>query len=341
MMADIPVDATNRQILFAAIPNGMPKVSDFEQVTVPVPRPKEGQFLVRHLFIGLSPSARLRMAGPSAYSSGFTLGKTVQGQAVGMIVSSQHPEYAVGEYVVVNGGWQDYSLSSGRDVVRIDPAVAPVSTALGMFGTSGMTAYVGLLDIGQPKAGDTVVISAASGSVGSMVGQIARIQGCRVVGIAGGAEKCAYVINELGFDACVDHRGKDFPSALAGACPSGVDISFENVGGAVRDAVWPLLNEFARVVLCGMIAEYQNVESAPGPNWYPILTRRLTIKGFLLRDHAERRDVFTRTVGRWYQEGKLRYREDITVGLDQTPQAFIRLLQGNNFGKSIVRLTNE
>jgi NADPH-dependent curcumin reductase CurA len=331
----------NRQILFHAIPQGMPREEDFALVEVPVPRPVEGQFLVRHLYIGLSPSARLRMAGDSSYSTGMPLGKPVQGQTVGVVEISLHPDFAVGDHVVVNGGWQDYSLSSGRTAIRIDPLLAPVSTALGLLGTSGMTAFVGLLDIGKPEAGETVVVSAASGSVGSVVGQIARTQGCRVVGIAGGSEKCAYVTDELGFDACVDHKLPDVSRRLAEVCPKGVDVSFENVGGAVRDAVWPLMNDFGRVVLCGLIAEYQDQGGLAGPNWFPILTRRLIVRGFLLRDHLDRRDDFMRAMAQWHREGAVRYREDVTVGLANAPAAFRRLLQGQNFGKAVVQVSGD
>lgn len=341
-MIDSARSATvNRQIWLSAVPNGMPRPGDFALAAAPIPEPEEGQFLVRHLFIGLSPSARLRMAGDSGYAAGMPLGKPVQGQAVGVVQSSRHPAYAVGDHVLVNGGWQEYSISSGRSAVRVDPAQAPVSAALGLLGTSGMTGFVGLLDIGKPEPGETVVVSAASGSVGSVVGQIARINGCRVVGIAGGPEKCAYVTGELGFDACVDHTAPDLPARLAAACPTGIDISFENVGGEVRDAIWPLLNDFGRVVLCGMIAEYQDAGHRQGPNWFPILTRRLTIRGFLLRDHAERREAFMHAVSDWYRQGLLRYREDVTVGLENAPVAFIRLLQGRNFGKAVVKLSDD
>lgn len=330
----------NRQILFSAIPQGLPVPSDFSLVETPAPKPAEGQILVRHLFLGLSPSARLRMAGDSDYSAGMPLGKPFQGQVLGIVEESRNPDFAIGDYLLVNGGWQEFSVTSGKSAIRIDPALGPVSTALGLLGTSGMTAYVGLLDIGQPKPGETVVVSAASGSVGSVVGQIAKLHGCRVVGIAGGPEKCAYAVDTLGFDACLDHRLPDLPQRLADATPSGIDVSFENVGGAVRDAVWPLLNDFGRVVLCGMIADYQNVEGLKGPDWFPILMHRLTVRGFLLRDHADRRGEFLRTVSTWYREGKIQYREDIAQGLENAPSAFIRLLRGENFGKAIVRISD-
>ena len=340
-MADMTGRArVNRQILFSAIPRGFPVPDDFTLVEAAVPEPAEGQILVRHLFLGLSPSARLRMAGDSDYSAGMPLGKPFQGQALGIVEESRNPDFAVGQYLLVNGGWQDFSVTSGKSATRVDPALGPVSTALGLLGTSGMTAYVGLLDIGQPKPGETLVVSAASGSVGAVVGQIAKLHGCRVVGIAGGPDKCAYAVNTLGFDACLDHRQPDLPGRLAGATPKGIDISFENVGGAVRDAVWPLLNDFGRVVLCGLIADYQDTQGLTGPDWFPILMHRLTVRGFLLRDHAHRRDDFLKTVSKWYRDGQLQYREDITDGLENAPAAFIRLLRGENFGKAIVSISD-
>lgn len=339
-MREVGSERVNRQILFSAIPRGLPVPDDFSLVEAAVPEPAEGQILVRHLFLGLSPSARLRMAGDSDYSAGMPLGKPFQGQALGIVEESRNPDFAIGDYLLVNGGWQEFSVTSGRGATRVDPALGPISTALGLLGTSGMTAFVGLLDIGQPKAGETVVVSAASGSVGSVVGQIAKIQGCRVVGIAGGPEKCGYAVDTLGFDACLDHRLPDLPGRLAAAAPGGIDVSFENVGGAVRDAVWPLLNDFGRVVLCGMIADYQNTEGLAGPDWFPILMHRLTVRGFLLRDHADRRDDFLKTVSDWYREGRIHYREDITEGLKNAPAAFIRLLRGENFGKAIVRISD-
>jgi NADPH-dependent curcumin reductase CurA len=330
----------NRQIIFASVPNGMPNKSNFDIVRSSVPEPGEGQIRVRHLYLGLSPSARLRMSGDSDYSSGMPIGKPVQGQAIGVVDATKNSNFAVGDFIVCNGGWQDFSITSGRSAVPIDRALGPLTSAIGVLGTSGMTAYVGLMDIGQPVAGETVVVSAASGSVGSLVAQIAKLQGCRVVGITGGAEKCAYLTEELGLDASVDHRAPDFPERLAAACPGGIDVSFENVGGRLRDAVWPLLNDFGRVVLCGMIANYQDTQGLKGPDWFPILNHRLTVRGFLLRDHSNRRDDFLATVSHWLKEGKIQYREDITHGLENAPDAFIRLLSGENFGKSIVRVAD-
>jgi NADPH-dependent curcumin reductase CurA len=220
---------------------------------------------------------------------------------------------------------------------KLDPAAAPVSTALGVLGMPGMTAYVGLLEIGQPKPGETVVVAAASGAVGSVVGQIAKIRGCRAVGIAGGAEKCRFVAGELGFDACVDHRAPDFASRLEAACPKGIDVYFENVGGVVQQTVWPLLNDFARVPVCGLIAQYNATTAAPGPDMVSVLRKRLLLRGFIVSDFAARQADFLRDAGEWLRTGRLKYREDIVDGLEKAPAAFLGLLQGRNFGKMLVR----
>jgi NADPH-dependent curcumin reductase CurA len=219
--------------------------------------------------------------------------------------------------------------------------LAPVSTALGVFGMPGHTAYVGLLDIGQPKPGETVVVSSAAGAVGSLVGQIAKIKGCRVVGIAGGAIKCRYVVEELGFDAGIDYRAADFAAALARACPNGVDIDFENVGGAVLQAIWPLLNDFARVVVCGLVAHYNDPTPAPSADFRAVLTKRLTVRGFIIIDHNARFGDFLRDVSAWQRDGRIKYREDIVDGLEHAPEAFLGLLQGHNFGKLIVRVAQQ
>ena len=221
---------------------------------------------------------------------------------------------------------------------KLDPAAAPVSTALGVLGMPGMTAYVGLLEIGRPKPGETVVVAAASGAVGSVVGQIAKIKGCRAVGIAGGADKCRFVTGELGFDACVDHRAPDFAERLDAACPNGIDVYFENVGGAVQQTVWPLLNDFARIPVCGLIAQYNATAAVPGPDMITVLRKRLLVRGFIVSDFATKQADFLRDVGEWVRSGRLKYREDIVDGLENAPASFLGLLQGRNFGKMLVRV---
>lgn len=330
----------NRQIVLASRPVDLPNDLNLILRHAVMPEPEPGQFQIRHIYIGLSPSARIRMAGDSDYGKGMPLGEVVTGQTIGVVTKSRNDEFREGDFVVTNGGWQEYSLSSGRTAVRIDPAKISPQDALGLLGTSGMTAYVGLTGFGQPSESKTLLVSAASGSVGSVVGQIGRIMGCRVVGITGGADKCRYLTDELGFDQAVDHRGANFASALASACPDGVDIYFENVGGAVRDAVWPLMAEFGRVVLCGMVAEYGRINDSRGPSWFPILTKRLTVSGFLLRDHLGRADEFRAAATEWIAQGRLKMRYDVAEGIAEVPAAFSRLLQGKNFGKAIVKVGN-
>jgi NADPH-dependent curcumin reductase CurA len=260
------------------------------------------------------------------------------GGTVGEIVTSRNAKFAVGDIVTGFGGWQDYALSHGAGLRKLDPAAAPVTTALGVLGMPGMTAYVGLLEIGRPKPGETVVVAAASGAVGSVVGQIAKIKGCRAVGIAGGSDKCRYVVEELGFDACIDHRAADFARQLQAACPDGIDVYFENVGGAVQQAVWPLLNDFARVPVCGLVAQYNAATPMPGPDMSSVLRKRLTLRGFIVWDFAAKQADFLGDAGEWVRTGRLKYREDVVEGLEKAPAAFLGLLQGKNFGKLLVKV---
>ena len=257
----------NRQIRLASRPRGAPTQANFEIVETPMPEPGEGEVLTRTLFLSLDPYMRGRMNETKSYSAPVPIGGVMVGQTVGEVVISRDPGFAAGDIVAGFGNWQDYAAIPAKTLRKLSPALAPVSTALGVFGMPGHTAYVGLLDIGQPKPGETVVVSSAAGAVGSLVGQIAKIQGCRVVGIAGGAIKCRYVVEELGFDAGIDYRAADFAAALARACPNGVDIDFENVGGAVLQAIWPLLNDFARVVVCGLVAHYNDPTPAPSADF--------------------------------------------------------------------------
>ena len=283
---------------------------------------------------------RGRMSDAKSYATPVALGNVMEGQTIGQVVVSRHSGLAAGDLVLGQGNWQEYASIPGKTLRKLDPALTPGSTALGVLGMPGLTAYVGLLDIGQPRSGETVVVSAASGAVGSIVGQIAKIKGCRVVGIAGGSAKCRYVVDELGFEAGIDHRSPDFSESLTKACPGGVDIYFENVGGAVQRAVWPLLNNFARVPICGLIAQYNETRPAPGPGLRSVLSKRLTVRGFIVLDHEERSAEFAREVGGWVREGRVKYREDIVEGLENAPEAFLGLLQGRNFGKLIVRVAS-
>jgi NADPH-dependent curcumin reductase CurA len=267
------------------------------------------------------------------------------GGTVGEVVESRAPNFARGDIVLAYGGWQQYFVAKAGATpgpfgpLKLDPKIAPVSTALGVLGMPGMTAYVGLYDLGQPKAGETVVVSAAAGAVGSAVGQLAKIRGCRAVGIAGSQDKCDYVVKELGFDACVSYRSSDLFAALKDACPKGIDVYFDNVGGDVLKTVLRLVNPFARIPLCGIISQYNATELPPGPNMGPVLVNRVTIRGFIVSDHVDRLPAFLGDCARWVKEGRLKYREDIVEGLERAPEAFIGLLRGKNLGKMLVKVS--
>jgi NADPH-dependent curcumin reductase CurA len=328
----------NRQILLKSRPEGAPGLDNFQLTQQPIPEPGEGEVLMRNLYLSLDPYMRGRMSAAKSYAKPAAVGQPMVGGTVGEIVKSRNPQYPVGDIVLGYGGWQDYALSNGAGLRKLDPAASPVSTALGVLGMPGMTAYVGLTEIGQPKPGESVVVAAASGAVGSVVGQIAKIKGCRAVGIAGGAEKCRFVVDALGFDACVDHRAPDLAKQLAAACPAGIDVYFENVGGAVQQAVWPLLNDFARIPVCGLIAQYNATTPMPGPDMFSVLRKRLLLRGFIYSDFAAKLGDFLRDVGEWVRTGRLKYREDIVEGLENAPAAFLGLLQGKNFGKMLVKM---
>ena len=335
---------TNRKIVLASRPEGAPKASNFRLEQSPPPEPRDGQVLLRTLWLSLDPYMRGRMSAARSYAKPVEVGEPMVGGTVNEVVASKHPDFKPGDVVLGYAGWQDYAVSDGAGLRKLDARRAPVSTALGVLGMPGMTAYAGLLTIGQPKGGETVAVAAATGPVGSLVGQIAKIKGCRAVGIAGGQDKCRYLVDQFGFDAAVDHRSKNFPDELRQACPKGIDVYFENVGGAVWDAVSPLLNDFARIPVCGLIAQYNMTELPGGPDRTPqlfrqVLTKRLTIRGFIVRDFADQAEAFGRDVSAWLQQGKIKYKEDVVEGLENAPQAFLGLLQGKNFGKLLVRVS--
>jgi NADPH-dependent curcumin reductase len=330
--------AINRQILLKSRPDGAPGLDNFELVQRPVPQPGAGEVLMRNRYLSLDPYMRGRMSAAKSYAKPVELGEPMVGRTVGEIVASRNAKFVAGDTVLGYGGWQDYAISSGVGLRKLDPAAAPVTTALGVLGMPGMTAYVGLLEIGQPKPGETVVVAAASGAVGSVVGQVAKIKGCRAVGIAGGPDKCRYVVRDLGFDACIDHRGADLARQLEAACPAGIDVYFENVGGAVQQAVWPLLNDFARIPVCGLIAQYNATTPMPGPDMVSVLRKRLTLRGFIVTDFAAKEADFVREASAWVGSGGLKYREDVIAGLENAPAAFLGLLQGKNFGKLLVEI---
>ena len=336
----------NRRIVLASRPVGEPKDSDFRLEEAPVPEPGPGQVLARTLWLSLDPYMRGRMSDAKSYAKPVEIGEVMTGGTVGEVVASNDPKFAPGDLVLGMGGWQEHAVLDARELRKVDPTAAPPSTALGVLGMPGMTAYTGLLNIGQPKPGETVVVAAATGPVGSLVGQIAKLRGCRAVGIAGGAEKCRFLADELGFDAAVDHRAPDFAERLKSACPKGIDVYFENVGGAVWDAVFPLLNDFARIPVCGLIANYNMTELPPGPDRTPqlfraVLTKRLLIRGFIVWDFGAQAKEFATEVGGWLREGKIKYREDVVEGLENVPAAFMGLLKGKNFGKLLVRVARQ
>jgi NADPH-dependent curcumin reductase CurA len=333
------IPKTHRRVVMANRPVGEPKESDFRVDEAPVPEPGTNQVLVRSIYLSLDPYMRGRMRDVASYAPPVAVGEVMPGGVVGQVAASNNPAFKVGDFVEERIGWQEYAIA-GPGLRKIDPAMAPISTANGVLGMPGMTAYFGLFDIGQPKPGETVVVSAASGAVGQVVGQLAKLAGCRVVGVAGGAKKCAFVTDELGFDACVDYKAeKNLAAAIKAACPDGVDVYFDNVGGDVTDAVIVNLNFWARVALCGAISQY-NAETPPvGPRlMWNFVGRRTSLRGFIVSDFAHKFDPARKQMGAWVRSGKLKYREDIADGIASAPRAFIGMLRGENFGKQLVRL---
>jgi hypothetical protein len=331
----------NRQIRLKSRPTGAPTPEHFELTETPVPAAAEGEVLRRTIYLSLDPYMRGRMSDAPSYAASVGLGEVMVGHTVSAVIESRHPQFRAGDLVTGYDGWQDFRVSNGKDLRTLDPKAAPISTAIGVLGMPGMTAYVGLIDIGQPKPGETVVVSAASGAVGAVVGQLAKIKGCRAVGIAGSPEKCRYVVDELGFDACLNYKTDDLVPALRAACPNGIDIDFENVGGAVFAAVLRLLNRGARIPLCGMISEYNASSHPAGPNLRPLLVQRALIKGFIVSDHMDRAPAFIQECAPLVAAGRLKFREDIVSGLENAVTAFIGLLEGRNFGKLLVQVSKD
>ncbi len=335
--------AQGRRIVLAARPQGEPQETDFRSETFDLAAPGPGQVVLESLYLSLDPYMRGRMSDAKSYAPSIPVGQTIVGEVVARVLASAASGYVAGDLVLAHAGWTTHAVMDAKNLVKIDAATAPIETRLGVLGMPGFTAFAGLREIGRPRAGETVVVAAASGPVGSLVGQLARRDGARVVGIAGGPAKCAYVKDELGFDAVIDHRRDDMPQALAAACPDGIDVYFENVGGPVWEAVFPLLNTFARIPVCGLIADYNGTSPGPVDLTVPVLMRavlskRLTVRGFINYDFEFHREDFLREVGAGLRDGSIRHSEDISDGLDSAPQAFIGLLKGRNFGKVLVRL---
>jgi NADPH-dependent curcumin reductase CurA len=333
-----------RQIVLAARPKGRPQLSDFRLEEVRIPTPDSGQVLLAVLYLSLDPYMRGRMDDRKSYAKPVQVGDVMVGEAVARVIESHHPEYSEGDIVLAQTGWRTHAVSDGAGVRKIDQGGPPVTTRLGVLGRPGFTAYSGLRLIGKPRRGETVVVAAASGPVGSLVGQLAKMAGARAVGIAGGPRKCAYVKDELGFDAAIDHHEPSFAAELAAACPAGVDVYFENVGGAIWQAVLPLLNKFARVPVSGLVAQYNGPGPGDGTDRLPatmreILSKSLTVRGFINYEFAEQHYAeFLREVGAAIADGRIRYLEHIVDHLEQAPEALIEMLDGQNFGKVIVRV---
>jgi NADPH-dependent curcumin reductase CurA len=337
---------TARRIYLVRHPEGMPTDEDLKIESVPLPKPGAGEMLLRTIYLSLDPYMRGRMSPAKSYAQGVRPGDTMVGATVSEVMECNVAGFAPGDVVLSYDGWQTHAVSNGKGLVKLDPKAAPVTTALGVLGMPGFTAYAGLLLHGRPTEGETVVVSAASGAVGQIVGQIAKLKGCRAVGIAGADDKCRMILDEFGFDAAVNYKDGDFRERLAEACPKGVDVYFENVGGAVFRAVLPLLNDFARIPVCGRIAHYNDTALPEGPDRLPqfmgmVLTKRLSVRGFIQFDHLDLMPDFRRDMAAWIREGKVRYREDIVTGFENTVEAFLGLLTGRNRGKLIIQVGDD
>lgn len=332
----------NRQITLASRPKGFPVPDDFELIETPIPQPGEGEVLSRTLFMSVDPYMRGRMNDRASYAANVQLGEVMVGSTVGEVVASNDPNFEEGDRVHAQIGWQAYGVAKGANVRKVDPDLAPVSTALGVLGMPGLTAYCGLLLVGQPRDGETVLVTGAAGAVGSIVGQIAKIKGCRVVGVAGSAKKIAHVVDALGFDAAFNYKEvADYSAKLQRLCPDGIDVYFDNVGGAVSDAVFPLMNVHGRIAVCGQISQYNLTEVERGPRFmWHFIAKRLTMRGFLVSDFADQHAEGLKQLAVWVNEGRIEYREDIWEGLERAPEAFIDMLRGGNIGKRLVKVAD-
>lgn len=329
----------NRQVQLASRPKGMVDLSNFTIENGTVPPVKEGEVLVRSMYLTVDPYMRGRMNEGKSYIEPFALHKPLSGGVVGKVEESKSPQFKPGEFVYGFLDWADYSVADAKQLQKLDPKLAPITTALGVLGMPGMTAYFGLLDVTKPKKGETVLISGAAGAVGSLVGQIAKIQGCRVVGIAGSESKVNYLLKDLGFDAALNYKDKDFAEKLKKACPQGVDIYFDNVGGDITDQAIKLLNNYARISICGQISMYNLDKPDIGPrNWWQLLIKKAMAKGFIVNDYIERYPEGIKQMGQWIKEGKIKYSETVAEGLENAPKAFLGLFKGENIGKQIVKI---
>jgi NADPH-dependent curcumin reductase CurA len=334
------MEGVNRQIILAARPAGLPKEADFRLVESEMPRARPGEVLVRSLFLSVDPYMRGRMRSNGSYARAVELGEVMTGGIVGRVIESNDPRLGSGEVVEGMLGWQEYATAPAKALRRVDPQVAPISTALSVLGMPGLTAYFGLLDICRPQPGETVVISAAAGAVGSLVGQIARIKRCRAVGIAGSDDKIRFITRDLGFDGGFNYKTvEDYRAKLKELCPTGIDVYFDNVGGPITDTVVRLLNTRARIAICGQISQYNSEQAEMGPRWLDqLVVKQAKMEGFLVFQYADRYDEGLRQLTTWLREGRIKYREDIVEGLQNAPRAFIRMLEGENIGKQLVKV---
>src|SRR5437879_6077030 len=326
----------NRRVVLASRPQGVVSEDNFRIESAPLPKCGDGEVLVRNLWLSLDPYMRGRMSDAKSYAKGVDIGEVMVGQTVGEVVESRHPGFRPGEKVLTQLGWQLYGCA--KEVSKIDGSRAPLTCYLGVLGMPGMTAYLGLKEIGLPKPGETVVVSAASGAVGSVVGQLAKIWGCRPVGIAGGPQKCDYVKRELGFDACIDYKAGNLAAELKDACPKGVDVYFDNVGGETLDTLFRHMNLFSRLVVCGLISDYNTTEPYAIKNFRAVLVNRIRIRGMIVFDWKDRYGEALKALAGYVAEGKLKYRESVVEGLENAPKGLIALLKGQNFGKQLVKL---
>jgi len=334
------VETLSREIRLANRPVGLPRESDFELVEARIPELREKEVLVRNIYMSVDPYMRGRMIDRPSYVPPFQIGEPLAGACVGQAVASRNAGFPVGDYVTSARGWREYYVSDGTDLIKMDPRLAPIQTYLGTLGMPGMTAYVGLLHLGLPKAGETVFVSAASGAVGAMVCQIAKIKGCRVIGSAGSREKVSWLMNEAGIDGAFNYKETgDLVAEVGKHCPKGIDVYYENVGGKHLEAALEHLNLFGRIVMCGMISQYNATEPQPGPrNLFYVTTKRLTVRGFIVSDHLDRRSQFLGDMSQWIAEGRIKWKETIAAGIENAPKAFISLFKGENFGKMLVKI---
>ena len=328
---------SNRSVVLNSRPVGIPKISDFALISSPVPNLAEGEVLRKTIYLSLDPYMRGRMNEGASYAASANLSQPMVGGTVSQVIASKNASFSAGDFVLGYDGWQEYGISDGAGLRKLDPKMAQLSYHLGVLGMPGLTAYAALLDIGKPQPGETVVVSAAAGAVGTLVGQIAKIKGCRAVGLAGTAEKCQFVVEELGFDACINYKIEPLDAALKAACPEGIDVYYDNTAGPILEAVLGQINLNARIPLVGLISQYNDITAPAGPNLIPLLIKRALIHGFLVVDHSHREKEFLADMTQWLNEGKVKYREEIVEGLENAPKAFLGLFSGKNTGKLLIK----